>query len=56
MRLIAIGVKIDFKIAEELMEIMCQSNCIARAIDVTTFNQMYHTIVEHVQNRKRDFL
>ena len=56
MRLTTLGYKVDIKIAEELMKIMCQGDCISRAIDVRSFNQMYHTIVEHVQNRKRGFL
>jgi hypothetical protein len=34
MRLIILRLKVDFKIAEELMEIMSQSDCIAWAIDI----------------------
>jgi hypothetical protein len=38
MWLIILRLKVDFKIAEELMETMSQSDCIAWAIDIGAFN------------------
>ncbi len=56
MLLLAPRLKVDFEMSEELMEVMCQSDCIPWTVNVNAIDKMYGAVVEHLENCKRDLL
>jgi hypothetical protein len=45
----ALWFEIDFKTAEQLVELHGQRNRVACSIDITAFDQMYNAVIEHIE-------
>ena len=48
-------VKEDIEVAKQVVEILCETDSVARCIDIITLDQARNTSIEHIEDCKRSF-